>query len=366
MLISPLAPPPGGIATWTEGLLRFSSQDSDVEIVHVDSAVRYRSVVNTGLTARVIVGFFHSIILFAKFLVTLLSKSVDVTHICTSGSFGMYRDLIFIAFSRFLRVPVVLHLRFGRIPTVAISRNWEASLIKTACKLATCVIVLEPASAKALRLLAPGCFTYVIPNPAWKLDEVSVTPVDQGEVKAVVFVGHVTPNKGARELVLACGGIKDTKFRLDLIGPVEDRFRDELHALASVGNDGGWLNISGQVKSEEALTKMSSGLAVILPSYTEGFPNVLLEAMMLGKPVIATSVGAIPQMLSEGGAEPCGICVPVGDVDALRMAVQSLLEQPRHASELGQRGRERVAREYSPRMIYSQYKSLWKKSAFQL
>ena len=126
------------------------------------------------------------------------------------------------------------------------------------------------------------------------------------------------------------------------------------------------MNISGPVDGSEVLARIAGSSVVVLPSYTEGVPNVVLEAMMLGKPVIATPVGAIPEMLSFGGAEPCGVCVPVRDVDALRIAIQSLFKQSTYAQELGRRGRERVVREYSPTAAYSQYKSIWEKAAIQL
>jgi glycosyltransferase involved in cell wall biosynthesis len=364
LLVAPLPPPPGGIATWTEGLLRFAQHDSKVEIVHVSSSVRYRSAANLDLATRIIGGLCHGASLFCRFAGALLSKRIDVVHITSSGSFGMYRDMVMLSFARFLRVPVVLHLRFGRISWVAASRNWEAALIKRTCKLADAVIVLDSASAATLRSLISGCAVSVIPNPAWKFAE-APAPVDHAEGKIIVFVGWVIPSKGIRELVLACRDIKDCKFRLDLIGPVEEEFRKELEALACAMDDGEWLTFSGQVESEEALDRMARGFSVVLPSYTEGFPNAVLEAMMLGKPVIATPVGAIPQMLSNGSAEPCGICVPVGDVNALRIAIQSLLKQPAYAQELGRCGRERVAREYSPQAVYSQYMSIWEKSALQ-
>ena len=360
LLVAPLPPPPGGISTWTKGLLEFALNDSRVEIVNVSSSVRYRSAGNLGLTMRVIGGCLHGVVLFTKFAVALLSNQIDVVHINSSGSFGMYRDLVMVAFARSLRVPVVLHLRFGRVPSVAASRNWEAALIRTICRLAQRVIVLDSASAEALRTLAPNCSVYVIPNPAWKLAEVSDARAEYGKAKVIVFCGHVIPNKGIRELVLACCGIKNIDFRLHLIGPIQEGFREELHAIACARADGEWLNISGQVEREEALSGIGRGFAFVLPSYTEGFPNVVIEAMMLGKPVIATRVGAIPEMLSDGGDKPCGVCVPVGDVDALRNAIKSLLNEPGQALEMGQRGRERVMREYSAGVVYPQYKSIWK------
>jgi glycosyltransferase involved in cell wall biosynthesis len=365
-LVAPLAPPPGGIATWTDGLLRFALQDSDVEIVHVDSAVRYRSASNLALVTRTLGGLRHGALLIARFTAALLSKDIDIVHICTSGSFGMYRDMIMVALARLLRVSTVLHMRFGRIPSLAVSCNWEAALIRRTCRLASCVIVLDAASAAALRLLIPGCSVRVIPNPAWRFTEAPAGPLDGEETKVIVFAGHVTPNKGVRELVLACRGIHGIDFRLDLIGPVEEQFQEELRDLANARGSGEWLTMSGQIGGAEVLARIARGFAVTLPSYTEGFPNVVVEAMMMGKPVIATPVGAIPQMLSNGSTEPCGICVPVGDVDALRIAIHSLLENPAYAQELGRRGKERVAREYSPKAVYSQYKSAWEHSAIRL
>jgi glycosyltransferase involved in cell wall biosynthesis len=178
----------------------------------------------------------------------------------------------------------------------------------------------------------------------------------------LVFVGHVTPAKGVRELVMACRDINHPDFRVDVLGPVGDGFRAELKTLAQVKNNGEWLNILGEQPREEVLARLEAGFALALPSHTEGFPNVVLEAMLKGKPVIATPVGAIPDMLLAGANDPCGVCVPVGDVDALRAAIQSLLDEPARATELGRRARERAVTTYCPEKVYAQYRSVWELS----
>lgn len=359
-LVAPLPPPRGGISTWTEGLLRVGKEDSDIEILHVDSAVHYRSPEALGSLTRIIGGLSHGAALLCKTAWALLFRNIDVVHICTSGSLGAYRDLFLVAFARILRVPTVVHVRFGRLPALVASPNWETAQLGRIFKLSRWVIVLDSTSAEAVRVLTPGCSVSVIPNPAWKLDEVMASTVDCGESKVLVFVGHVIPAKGIRELVLACRDILDPAFKMEIVGPVQEQFRQELEVVARARDGGKWLTISGQVENEEALARMAGGFAVVLPSYTEGFPNVVLEAMMLGKPVIATPAGAIPEMLSDGGDKPCGVCVPIGDVDALRNAIKSLLNEPGQALEMGQRGRERVMREYSAGAVYPQYKSIWK------
>jgi glycosyltransferase involved in cell wall biosynthesis len=362
-LVAPFPPPCGGISTWTHGLLQLVSQDREVEIIHIDSAVRFRSPAFLSLGARVTGGLVHGLALLVRFARTLLAGNVDVAHICMSGSLGACRDILLVIFARLMRIPIVTHLRFGRLPALVASPNWETALIGRICKLSQHVIVLEQASAEAVRVLAPNCSVLVIPNPAWKINEIIVAPIINAGAKTVVFAGHVIPAKGVRELVLACRDIQGIEFRLDLIGPVEEDFREELKALSIAKDNGEWLNFSGPVDGSIVLAHIAGCTVVVLPSYTEGFPNVVLEAMMLGKPVIATPVGAIPQMLSFDGIDPCGICVPVGDADALKIAIESLLNQTSYAQEFGRRGRERVTREYSPNTVYSQYKLIWEKAA---
>jgi glycosyltransferase involved in cell wall biosynthesis len=297
--------------------------------------------------------------LLVKLVFILMFRRVDAVHICSSGSLGLVRDIAITVLSRLRGVRVILHLHFGRTPAALAARKWEAALLRIVCALAKSAVVLDSISAETLRRMVPECTVSLIPNPAWRVAEVGPARVDPTAVRALVFVGYVTPEKGVRELVRACCEIKDREFRLDLIGPVPVGFAKELERIARNRGGGGWLRMTGAVDNKEAFARIADAFAVILPSYSEGFPITILEAMMLGKPVIATAVGAVAEMLLDGGDEPCGICVPVRDVDALRLAIQSLLEQPSHALELGHRGRTRVVERYSPELIYPHYRALW-------
>ena len=358
-LVSPLAPPPGGIATWTAGLLRQAAGDAEVEIVHFNSAVRLRTVGSLSFWRRACAGLVYSSELLVALLVTLVTKPVDVVHVCSSGSLGLIRDLMLRAMTWAFMVPLVIHFRFGRLPHLAVSRNWEALLVRMVCAGGAHALVLDENSAVALRSIAPGCKVDVIPNPAWDL--ATVPSGECCEEPVLVFAGHVIQAKGARELVLACREIRTRPFRLELVGPVEEDFRKELKALAEVRDGGRWLEVVGTALSAEVTRRIARGYAVILPSYTEGFPNVVLEAMVQSKPVVATDVGANPEMLAVGSPEPCGICVSIMDADALRVAIEWMLDRPTQAAEFGRRGRERVVLLYSPNRIYGTYRALWVK-----
>lgn len=89
----------------------------------------------------------------------------------------------------------------------------------------------------------------------------------------------------------------------------------------------------------------------VLPSVSEGMPITILEAMDAATPVIATRVGGVPELVDDGET---GLLVPPRDPEALGAAILHLLESPRLRADMGQRGRERVARHFSAdRMVAS-------------
>jgi glycosyltransferase involved in cell wall biosynthesis len=363
-LIAPVPPPPGGIATWTKGLLEHAADDTRVRIIHIDSAIRGRRIEQLGFWRRVYSGCILMCSFLPRLLISLGTRQINVLHICSSGSFGLLRDVLVRTCAFVFRVPVVVHFRFGRLPEIAASATWETAMVKMLCSGGVFAIVLDTPSASALKSIAPKCIIQVVANTAWDLKPQSQTECGASET-VLVFAGHVIPEKGVRELVLACREIKTPSFVLEILGPIDNTVRKELHTLAMNKSDGAWLNIRGPLPHSQVVERIASAYALILPSHTEGFPNVVVEAMTLGTPVIATPVGAIPEMLAVGDMKPCGICIPVGQTDALRRAIEDLLARPDFATKLGRRGQERAIREYSPERIYHAYRSVWEAAALE-
>ena len=362
VLAAPLPPPAGGIATWTEGLLAYLKKDA--EVVLVDTAVRYgslgrlRSGTLSASALRLVCGPLAAASILFRFAWALLTRRCHAAHICTSASLGMARDLILVALARLRCANVVLHMHLGWIPAILAKHNWESWLTVRACRLTRCVIVLDDASAASLRAAVPACQVHVVPNPAWRI-AVNPPPLGKAHSSTIVFVGHVVPSKGVRELVQACAAIQGESLFLQLLGPIEQEFREELLHLAQVRARGNWLEIAGLVSNRQARDRVRSALALALPSYWEGFPYVVLEAMAESTPVIATPVGAMASMLAANSQVPCGLLVPVGDVESLREAIVRLLHNPNLAHELGRHGCERVLCEYAPHRVVAAYQALW-------
>lgn len=154
---------------------------------------------------------------------------------------------------------------------------------------------------------------------------VEAPPGPPQAARRLVCVGRFHAQKGQLLLVeaaclLARAG---TQFELVLVGDGELRSQIEMllqsHGLADRVRITGW--ISGAEVRQEIL----AARALVLPSFAEGLPVVLMEAMALRRPVISTYIAGIPELVRPGEH---GWLVPAGDVEALAAAMQACLDSP--------------------------------------
>ncbi len=157
---------------------------------------------------------------------------------------------------------------------------------------------------------------------------------------ALLFVGRLVAAKGLFTLLEALARAGRPDLRLTLIGDGPERAALEAEARR-LGLAARFLGYRGQSEVAEA---MRAADALVLPSFAEGLPVVLMEAGASGLPVIATRLAGVEELVVDGGS---GLIVPPGDADALAHAIDRLADMPREAREaMGQRGRARVAAEF--------------------
>ena len=146
----------------------------------------------------------------------------------------------------------------------------------------------------------------------------------------ILFVGAMGPHKGLDVLLEAWLRV-DPRPPLVLLGT---RRKDTpVHVPAGV-------SVAWDVRREEVMAAWASCLIAVVPSRTEGGgPTVLLEAMASGRPVVASAVGAAPELVTHGVD---GLLVPPGDVDALSDALRALLQDVEMRQRLGRAARERA------------------------
>lgn len=157
----------------------------------------------------------------------------------------------------------------------------------------------------------------------------------------IVFVGRLAGVKGVPVLLQVCRDLaSDMPFDLTLIGDGPERAQHE--ALAQ---DLGLTNVTfaGYQSQSRVAEVLSSADLLVLPSFAEGVPVVLMEAMAARVPVVTTRIAGVPELVEDGRS---GLLVAPGETAALSQATQTLLTDPDLRTRMGEAGRAKVMAEF--------------------
>lgn len=161
----------------------------------------------------------------------------------------------------------------------------------------------------------------------------------QGSPLRVLYVGRVSPAKGLGYALQALHELDDPRLLLSIVGdgPALSRLRED---VASLGLEA-QVSFEGTLSyGEELMDAYRRSDLFLLPSVTEGIPKVLFEAMAAGLPIIATSVGGIPQVITDGAN---GLLIEPRRPDQIREAIVRLATDGRLRRKLIANGYETVA-----------------------
>ncbi|HET9515573.1 MAG TPA: glycosyltransferase [Gemmatimonadales bacterium] len=151
-----------------------------------------------------------------------------------------------------------------------------------------------------------------------------------------VAVAALTPEKGIDVLIEAATRLHRARPELHWVIAGGGPERRTLEARTMALNAGSYVHFLGQLR--DPLPVIAAATVFVLPSREEGFGSIILDALALGIPVIATAVGGIPEALGGGG----GILVPPGDAPALARVVESIESDPARRMQLSQEARRAV------------------------
>jgi glycosyltransferase involved in cell wall biosynthesis len=162
----------------------------------------------------------------------------------------------------------------------------------------------------------------------------------------VLFVGRIDANKGLDVLLEAFRRLTPSRPELHLVVVGDGPERRALEARAA---DLPRVHFTGWVDDRARVHALHRRAAVVAcPSYTEAFCYAAAEAMAVGRPVVASAVGGLLDLVEDGRT---GLLVPPGDASALTDALVKLVDAPQLADEMGAQGRERIEREFSEAVL---------------
>lgn len=351
-MIAPVPPPYGGIGNWVLLLDEYAKNRSNIQFLHINTAPVSRGLDGRSLWDRVVTQGFVMFRLRKELKRHIKNNEIDVVHITTSGQMAIIRDIVMLKVAKKMSIPTVYHIRFGRIPEIASKNNREWKLIHKAMKLSDQVIAIDHNTEKAIHKYTTGVNVCYVPNP-FDISKASEQQRDKLR-KVVIYIGWVVKTKGVEELLQAWGKIHSRfgDWILKIVGPYSEDYLSYLKTTYPQEQ----VEFAGEQKHDDAMAMLSQASVFTLPSYTEGFPNVVLEAMAFGKPIVATDVGAIPDML-----QGCGMVIPKQDVEALESSLVKLMENPTLCEKFGKSAKQKIEQEYSIDRVFNKYLDLWRK-----
>jgi glycosyltransferase involved in cell wall biosynthesis len=171
----------------------------------------------------------------------------------------------------------------------------------------------------------------VVPNPAPRIDRLTSRDELRGRLgigfPTFVFVGRLVDAKNLPLAITALGAVPDASLVVIGDGPE----REDLIRIIAKSGIGERISLKGALPRAAAIEWLRAADAAILPSKFENFPHAAVEALAAGTPVIATSVGGVPEIVETGVN---GILVPSGDSRAFGAAMASLVEDPEQLERL--------------------------------
>jgi len=226
----------------------------------------------------------------------------------------------------------------------------------------TAVIAVSAAVAESLAGF-PGPTPRVIPNGV----SVSVSPSEIETVRTelgiqpghalVVHVGNIRPHKGHENLIAASALLIAKNPNVLVVSVGAEKHEGDLARVSQSAVSAG---VSDHVRfigrREDARSFLAAADVVVNPADVEGLPLAILEALALGRPVVATAVGGVPAVVVD---RVTGLLVPPGDPEALAAGVLEALESP-DAKGWGQAGADLVLSEYGIARMIADYEKLYR------
>ena len=227
-------------------------------------------------------------------------------------------------------------------------RHWILSKIsdRYCIRGGTHTILISPYVAEYFNERLAGS-RYVIPNPIADAF-FNITRRDDG--RRILFAGRLLPLKGVKDLITAVGHIASSQdIKLVLAGSLsESQYVEQLKNEATRLGISENVHFLGLLSEEQLRNELSRSAALVLPSYQETAPMVIVEAMAAGVPVIATNVGGVSYDVMDGIT---GFLIEPGDVHMLAERLRRLLSDPTLRRSFGDTAKEIVIEKNRARKV---------------
>lgn len=219
-------------------------------------------------------------------------------------------------------------------------------------KISAFICLNEFYRAQFLEAGVPTEKLFVRPN---SMDPPPATPrLASGTRDYAVYFGRLSPEKGLNTLVRAFEQAAPARLKIAGTGPMESELKEYIRKKKLEN-----IEMVGFVSGPEKWSLLDKALFAVIPSeWYENFPVVALEFYAAGKPIVASRIGGLPSIISEGET---GLLFSAGDANEIANKVRYMFSHPLDVDRMGRRARERVETRYSSEQSYHDLMNIFQK-----
>jgi len=258
---------------------------------------------------------------------------------------------------KFLKIPYILYARGSDVYRPQISLRL---MLKITLKNAAALIALTEDMKKEIQKTYNKKI-FVIPNgiDLIKFENISKkNRLPYNDKNIILFVGRLHPVKGVKYLIEAMRIIKDKDSYTELIIIGDGEEKKKLQNVVKKIGLSNTITFMGEIPNRKVSKYMTASDILVLPSLSEGFPNVILEAMASGIPIVATGVGGVPEIMEDGVN---GFLVEPGDPTQIAQKVLFLLNNKKTMKMISDNNKKLVNQFYNWKKITLQLENVYLK-----
>lgn len=297
---------------------------------------------------------------FSSFFINLLLGRIGLLHVHVSSRASFWRKMFFFLPAFLFRIPTILHLHGSEFAVFyekecGIVRKY---LVRFVFDRADRVVVLSSAWKEWVVSISRNSHVEAIYNPVLLPER--KYPWSERMSNVVLFLGRLGKRKGSYDLLDAAAIVvkRLPYLKLRLGGDGELKETNEHAQQLGIS---GHVHLLGWVRGEDKDVQLGQSTICALPSYNEGLPMTILEAMAAGLPILSTPIGGIPEAVSDGIE---GFLVQPGDVGAIADRLEQLLIEPGLAERMGAAARAKVEGTFSANVILPKVEAMYLELGF--
>ncbi|MBD7970811.1 glycosyltransferase family 4 protein [Paenibacillus gallinarum] len=289
-----------------------------------------------------------------KYLKILMTKHPDIIHIHMSERGSFYRKAIFLLIGKMFRIPVIFHLHGADFNEFYNSNKLQKKICEYILNKANKLIVLSVEWKNYYSNIVPVDKVEVLYNGVFT-NKNMIPDEKDNDYPMCLFLGRLGKRKGTYDLIEAILMLKSKGIKAKFIFAGDGEI-EEVKRVISEKELLDYIDVLGWIDTDQREKLLKLVDILVLPSYNEGLPMAVLEAMSNSLPIVATFVGGIPEVILNGKN---GFLIDPGDIDGLTESLETLINDKKLRQAMGMENRIIISEKFDMNIITKKLRTIY-------